>query len=85
MKQIKFIILIPFLLLLSSLKSSSQDLSGLYFTCEKTNSANKDTVIVGFQPHVFYIKEIRYIKTRDTFLSSEKAFKYTIDTSRCNE
>ena len=85
MKQFKFIILFGFLLMIARQKSFSQDLTGFHFTCEKTNYVNKDTVIFWFQPHVFYIKEIRYIKTRDTFWSSEKIFNYTIDTSRCNE
>lgn len=83
MKQIKFIILTPFLLLFSNQKSFSQDLTGFYFTCAQPD--NKDSFVIDFRSHVFYLKETKYIRSRDTTITYEKAFQYSIDTSKCNE
>ena len=85
MQQIKFIILISFLLFASNQKSFSQDLSEVNFICEETQSDNKDTFIIDFRPHVFYLREIRCISKYDTTITSEKAFQYWVDTSKCNE
>lgn len=85
MKRIKFKILISFLLFTSNQKSFSQDLSGVNFICEEAQSANKDTFIIDFRPHVFYLREIKYISKHDTTITSEKVFQYSIDSSRCNE
>jgi len=85
MNKIKFKILISFVLLISAQKSFSQDLTGLYFTCEEIHSARKDTLIIDFRSQVFYLKERRYNKSYDTILSFEKTFQYSIDTLKCNE
>lgn len=83
MKQIKFIILFSIYLLASNQKLLSQDLTGFRFICEKTQ--NRDSILFEFRSHVFYLKEIRWFKPKDTMLTYTRTFRYSIDSAKSNE
>jgi len=83
MKQIKFIILFSIYLPASNQKLLSQDLTGFRFICEKTQ--NRDSILFEFRSHVFYLKEIRWFKPKDTMLTYTRTFRYSIDSAKCNE